>query len=254
MLPQNLQQQQVSTSPQLRMALIAGAIAGPLYVGVGTLEAVLRDGFDIRIHSLSLLANGPGGWIHSTMMVVSGLLTVIGALGVSTVQQRTGRRSYAMIIGLVIYGLGIATAGLLRADPAEGFPIGTPPGPPVVVTASGVGHLVAGGIGFLGLIVACLACARRSARAGDRRLGRLLSGDRRLLSRRLRRYRFRSRQSRDQHRLHSCSRARVGMADSALCPGAQRKESAEHLGPRSPGSHQPVSASWHGHDQLHPDR
>jgi hypothetical protein len=27
---------------------------------------------------------------------------------------------------------------------------------------------MAGGIGFLGLIVACLACARRSARAGNR--------------------------------------------------------------------------------------
>jgi hypothetical protein len=168
MLSQNLHQHQVSTSPQLRIALIAGAIAGPLYVGIGTLEAVLRDGFDIRIHSLSLLANGAGGWIHTTMMIVSGLLTVIGALGVSAVQQRAGRRSYAMITGLVIYGFGVATAGLLRADPAEGFPIGTPPGPPVVITGSGVGHLVAGGIGFLGLIVACLACARRSARAGDR--------------------------------------------------------------------------------------
>ena len=168
MLSQNLKEPRASTSPLSRLALIAGAIAGPLYVGIGTLEAVLRDGFDIRIHSLCLMANGPGGWIHSTMMVVSGLLTVIGAFGVSTVQQRTGRRSYAMIIGLTVYGLGIAAAGLLRADPAEGFPIGTPAGPPVVVTASGIGHLVAGGIGFLGLIVACLACARRSARAGDR--------------------------------------------------------------------------------------
>jgi hypothetical protein len=138
MLSQNLQEHQASTSERTRMALIAGAIAGPLYVSVGTLEAVLRPGFDSRIHSLSLLANGAGGWIHSTMMVVSGLLTLIGSLGISTVQQRTGRRSYAMITGLVIYGLGIAAAGLLRADPAEGFPIGTPPGPPVMVTASGV--------------------------------------------------------------------------------------------------------------------
>jgi hypothetical protein len=88
----------------VRIALIAGAIAGPLYVGVGTLEAVLRSGFDIRIHSLSLLANGRWGWMHSAMMVVSGLLTVIGALGVSRVQRQTGRRAYAMIIGLVIYG------------------------------------------------------------------------------------------------------------------------------------------------------
>jgi hypothetical protein len=166
-MSQNLQIQ-VRTSPQLRMALIAGALAGPLYVCVGTLEAVLRRGYDIRIHSLSLLANGPGGWIHSALLVVSGLLTLIGALGLASAQQHTGRRSYSMIIGLAVYGLGIATAGLLRADPAEGFPIGTPPGPPVMVSASGIGHLVAGGLGFLGLIVACLACARRAAKAGDR--------------------------------------------------------------------------------------
>ncbi|MFL6046632.1 MAG: DUF998 domain-containing protein [Propionibacteriaceae bacterium] len=157
-----------STSTHVRPLLIAGAIAGPLYVTIGTLEAVLRSGFDIRIHSLSLLTNGPWGWIHSVMMVVTGLLTVVGALGLSDVQRRTSSRSYAMIIGLMVYGLGLATAGLLHADPAEGFPIGTPPGPPVVVTASGIGHLVAGGIGFLGLIVACLACATRSARSGDR--------------------------------------------------------------------------------------
>jgi hypothetical protein len=159
---------QVRTSPRMRIALIAGAVAGPLYVCVGTLEALLRRGFDIRIHSLSLLANGPGGWIHSAMLVVSGLLTLVGALGLASAQQRTGRRSYSMIIGLALYGLGIAIAGLLRADPAEGFPIGTPPGPPVAVTANGIGHLVAGGLGFLGFIVACLACARRSAKAGDR--------------------------------------------------------------------------------------
>src|SRR5215217_4035025 len=166
-MSQNLQIQ-VGTSAQMRMALIAGAIAGPLYLCIGTLEALLRRGFDIRIHSLSLLANGPGGWIHSTLLVVSGLLTLIEAVGLASAQQRTGRRSDSMIIGLAVYGLGIATAGLLRADPAEGFPIGTPPGPPVMVTASGIGHLVAGGLGFLGFIVACLAAARRSARTGDR--------------------------------------------------------------------------------------
>jgi hypothetical protein len=158
----------VAVPKHVRQALLAGTIAGPIYVCVGTLEAVLRPGFDIRIHSLSLLANGPAGWIHSAMMVASGLLTVLGTLGLSNLQQRAGRRSYAMIIGLTVYGLGIAAAGLLRADPADGFPIGTPAGPPVVVTVSGIGHLVAGGIGFLGLIVACLACARRSARDGDR--------------------------------------------------------------------------------------
>jgi hypothetical protein len=159
-------QVRVTVPRRVRQALVAGAVAGPLYVCVGTLEAVLRRGFDIRVHSLSLLANGSTGWIHSTMMVTTGLLTVIGALGLGAVQRAS--RSYAMIIGMVVYGLGIAAAGLLRADPAEGFPLGTPAGPSAVVTASGIGHLVAGGIAFLGLIVACLACARRAAHAGDR--------------------------------------------------------------------------------------
>jgi Protein of unknown function (DUF998) len=158
-------QVRVTVPRRVRQALVAGAVAGPLYVCVGTLEAVLRRGFDIRVHSLSLLANGSTGWIHSTMMVTTGLLTVIGALGLGAVQRAS--RSYAMIIGMVVYGLGIAAAGLLRADPAEGFPLGTPAGPSAVVTASGIGHLVAGGIGFLGLIVACLACARRAAHTGD---------------------------------------------------------------------------------------
>jgi hypothetical protein len=37
-----------------------------------------------------------------------------------------------------------------------------------MVSASGIGHLAAGGLGFLGLIVACLASAHRAAKAGDR--------------------------------------------------------------------------------------
>jgi hypothetical protein len=40
-MSQNLQIP-VRTSPQMRIALIAGAVAGPLYVCVGTLEALLR--------------------------------------------------------------------------------------------------------------------------------------------------------------------------------------------------------------------
>lgn len=38
--------------------------------------------------------------------------------------------------------------------------MGTPAGPPESVTWQGVGHLAAGGVGFLALIVACLVLAR----------------------------------------------------------------------------------------------
>ncbi len=136
--------------------LLAGAIAGPLYVGIGTIEAIVRDGFDIRKHSLSLLANGTGGWIHSTMMVVTGLLTVVGVLAL----RRAGLRSRWAIGGLVVYGAGVAAAGLMRADPALGFPPGTPDAMPETISWHGFGHLIAGLIGFIGLIVACLVLSR----------------------------------------------------------------------------------------------
>ena len=135
-----------------------------MYVGIGTIEAIVRDGYDIRRHSLSLLANGTGGWIHSTMMVVTGLLTVVGALAL----RRAGLRSRWAWGGILAYGAGVAAAGLMRADPADGFPIGTPPGLPETVSWHSFGHIIAGFIGFIGLIVACFVVARRFGRDNER--------------------------------------------------------------------------------------
>ncbi|MEV0282608.1 DUF998 domain-containing protein [Kribbella sp. NPDC050820] len=142
-----------------RPLLLAGALAGPLYVGIGTVEAIVRDGFDIRKHSLSLLANGTGGWIHSVMMVGTGLLTVIGAIGLAR-SFAPGERSRWGVGGLIVYGAGVAAAGLMRADPALGFPPGTPDAMPETVSWHGVGHVIAGMIGFIGLIVACFVLSR----------------------------------------------------------------------------------------------
>jgi Protein of unknown function (DUF998) len=99
----------------------AGAAAGPLYVAIGAVEVIGQDGFDLRVHSLSLLANGSGGWIHVAMMVTTGLLTVVGAAGLArSFPGGTGARW--AVRGLAVFGLGVAAAGPLRADPAFGFP------------------------------------------------------------------------------------------------------------------------------------
>lgn len=145
-----------------RILLLAGAIAGPLYVGIGTIEAIVRDGFDIRVQPLSVLANGPGGWVHSAMMITTGLLTVVGVVG-----GLRGAVPRATTIGLAIYGLGVTAAGMLRADPVAGFPPGTPTTPPESISWHGLGHFLAGGIGFLGLIVAALVLAWRFRRDGE---------------------------------------------------------------------------------------
>jgi Protein of unknown function (DUF998) len=121
---------------------------------------LLRPGFDLRRHELSLLANGDLGWIHVTMMVATGLLTVAAAFGLrQALTSGPGRTRGPILIG--VYGLGVSVAGLLTADPALGFPPGTPGGQALILSWHGIGHLVAGSIGFLGLIVACFVFARR---------------------------------------------------------------------------------------------
>ena len=52
----------------------------------------------------------------------------------------------------------------MTADPVAGFPPGTSTEPPTTISWHGLGHFVAGAIGFIGLIVACLVLARRFQR------------------------------------------------------------------------------------------
>ncbi|MEV4346369.1 DUF998 domain-containing protein [Actinoplanes sp. NPDC049596] len=126
----------------MRRALV---IAGPLYVVVSLIEVVTRDGFDPTRHAWSVLANGEHGWIHTVTLIVSGILTVLGA---AALRNRW----------IVVYGLGLIGAGLFRADAGRGFPPGTPETVPV--SWHGTLHFVVSGIGFVALVVACLRSRR----------------------------------------------------------------------------------------------
>lgn len=146
--------------------LTAGTLAGPLYVVVGLAEAIMRSGFDLRRHSLSLLSNGDLGLVHVLLLITTGVLTVLGAVGLrQALASDENRIRRPMLIG--IYGLGLILAGLLVADPAFGFPPGTPDAQPATVSWHGIGHLVAGGIGFVSLILACFSFARRFKSQGE---------------------------------------------------------------------------------------
>jgi hypothetical protein len=70
---------------------------------------------------------------------------------------------------LGVYAAGLVGAGFFIADLADGFPVGAPPGPTVTPSWHGTLHVVFGGIGFLGLITACLVLAWQFR--GLRRLG-----------------------------------------------------------------------------------
>lgn len=145
--------------------LAAGAIAGPLYVVVGLAQAFTRPGFDITRHALSLLSNGELGWIQVTNFFLSGLLVIAGALGIRRAIEGRGKTWGTLLIG--IYGLSLIGAGIFKADPAMGFPLGTPEGATTMST-HGMLHFMTGGIGFLALIAACFVFARRFASFGEK--------------------------------------------------------------------------------------
>lgn len=148
-------------TPLTRALLICGLIAGPFYLVVGLIQALTRPGFDILRHDLSLLANGDLGWIQITNLVLSGLLVGAFAVGMRrTLSAGRGRTWGPILLG--IYGVGLIGAGFFIADPAFGFPPGTP-ADAHAISWHGLLHFICGGVGFLALITACFVLARRFA-------------------------------------------------------------------------------------------
>jgi hypothetical protein len=135
-----------------------GVIAGPFYVAASLAEALTRAGFSLAHDDWSLLANGALGWIHVLVLVLTGLMVAAAAAGVVR-QLRAERLNAASGWFLGVYAAGLVGAGFFMADPADGFPIGTPPGPAATLSWHAALHIVFGGLGFLGLITACLVLA-----------------------------------------------------------------------------------------------
>lgn len=136
-----------------------GAVAGPFYVAVSLAQALTRDGFDLTRHPWSLLENGSLGWVQSANFVLTGGMVAAFAVGLA----RAGAGRWAPRL-LAVYAAGLTAAGIFTADPMAGFPAGADETP----TWHGALHLVAGGVGFLGMVAACLVLGRRYARAGRR--------------------------------------------------------------------------------------
>lgn len=154
-----------------RALLTGGVVAGPLYVAVWLTQAFTREGFDITRHPASLLANGGPGWIQTANFVVSGLLVIAAAVALRSTLRSTMRGGVwgPRLVG--VYGFGLLLAAAFPADPASGFPVGTP-ADYAEISARGMGHFVAGTVGFTGLIAACLVIARHYRALGRRTFAR----------------------------------------------------------------------------------
>ncbi|MCC5580142.1 DUF998 domain-containing protein [Microtetraspora sp. AC03309] len=156
-----------STAASTRSLLTCAAVAAPLWVVVSLAQAATREGFDLTRHPLSALSNGSLGWLQITNFLVSGVLTVAGAVGLRRALHGTPGGRWAPRL-VTLYGIGMIAAGIFVMDPADGFPSGTPYGMPEALTWHSYGHMAAGSIAFISLIAACYVLGRHFGRTGNR--------------------------------------------------------------------------------------
>jgi len=153
----------------MQRLLLSGIIAGPLYITTGLIQAYLREGFDLGRHPLSVLANGPGGWVQTVNFVVTGLLVIGVAYAIGTI-FRPQSRAIGWILGF--FGASMLVAAAFPADPIDGFPPGTPSGVPQTISTTGLVHFAAGATGFLALGIAGLVAGRALSKRGNIALSR----------------------------------------------------------------------------------
>jgi hypothetical membrane protein len=157
-------------SPEARVTrslLGYGMVAGPFYVVASVVEGLTRPGFNFARHDWSLLALGRHGWIHVTVLVLTGVMVMAVAVGIRR-EARAHRQGVATGWLLGAYGLGMVGAGIFVADPAAGFPLGTPEAATASMSWHGALHFLFGGVGFLAVVGCCLLFARRFFTEGSR--------------------------------------------------------------------------------------
>src|SRR4051812_41639333 len=80
-----------------------GVVAGPFYVIFGLILALTRPGFDLGRDALSILLLGDAGWLQGLNLVLSGLMTLVAAIGLWRTPEWS--RVAAVLVG--VYGAGL---------------------------------------------------------------------------------------------------------------------------------------------------
>lgn len=149
-----------------RPLLLAGLVAGPVYITTSLAQALTREGFDPSRHAWSMLAAGDLGWIQRANLLLTGALVVLLAAGLrAPLADGRGSTWVPRLVGL--FGVGMVLASFFSADPALGFPPGTAEDYRQM-SWHGAVHMVTASTGFLGAIAASWIMARRFSAQGQR--------------------------------------------------------------------------------------
>ncbi|WP_067474397.1 DUF998 domain-containing protein [Actinomadura hibisca] len=153
--------------PAVRPLLACGIAAGPLFLAVGVIQGLLRDGYDFTRNAISQLSLGDLGWIQETSFVLTGVLVIVGAVGTRRALAGGPGGTWAPRL-IAVFGASFLVSAVFAADPGAGFPAGTPDGPTATLSTSGAVHMVGGMVGYLALCATFLVLARRFSAQGQR--------------------------------------------------------------------------------------
>src|SRR5215207_8573400 len=158
-----------SNNSQLTSKLLsAGYLAGPFFIALSLLQAFTREGFDWIRHPASLLSLGDLGVIQIANFVITGMLFIACAVGLRRILSAgVGRKWLPPMFALV--GIAFILGGVFVADPAFGFPPGTPEGMPKTTSWHSIIHGIAPVIGSFAMSAALLIFARRLWKQGRHR-------------------------------------------------------------------------------------
>lgn len=130
-----------------------GVVAGPFYLLFGLILALTRPDFDLAREPLSVLLLGDAGWLQALNLVLSGLMTIVAAVGL----RRTPDWSWLPAVLVGVYGAALLLSAFAAPDRAGSG----------VATVAGILHLAFGGIGFLSLGIAAILAASWFRRRGS---------------------------------------------------------------------------------------
>ncbi|MGW1541604.1 DUF998 domain-containing protein [Streptomyces sp. NPDC002309] len=151
-----------SAWPTTRVLLAGGVTAGPLFLGLGAVQGLTRDGFDFTRNAISQLSLGDLGWIQVTSFLLTGMLAAAGAAGIRRALDGAPAGTWAPRL-IRVFGVSFALAAVFTADPGAGFPAGAPQAPAASLSWHGAVHMLSAMVGFLALSAAFLVLARHFA-------------------------------------------------------------------------------------------
>ncbi len=147
-----------------RLLLAGGAIGGPLFIAVFTVEGARREGYDPLREPVSALALGERGWVQRTNFLATGMLMLACSRGLGRLPAAHPAASRWGARLVELYAVGLVGAGVFVTDPVE---YGAPePGAPMEPSQRGMLHGLFSLQVFAALGMAALTYASRFARTG----------------------------------------------------------------------------------------